>query len=254
MGLNPSPNIGGFHMKKILSLLIVLLMVFSLAACGDKGSGNDTGVAMTQDKLKGTWTVDLDMNKFMMATGQASMVGDLNAEYLKDFATDAKLTMYLVFDGNDTMQPMIHADGYVQTTKEFLEDIFEYLKGGVIYDLMEAQGTDRETFDAYLLANDLTADDYIDAMKALILGAMTKDAVLSSIDGEVKGDYLVLDESYYKLEDNKIYTVSDACMEIYYNGTDVTIKAIEQPDENMTELVQSIVPLTMKRVSDQVEY
>lgn len=239
-------------MKKILSMILVLVMVFACVGC--TGESADDNKELNQKTLKGTWEVSINMQEILGAVDGTGMFGDLDAEYMKEFQTDAVLTAYLVLDGEETLVTMVNADDFIDAAKRLINDLFDFLKDGAIYDMMAEEGVDEETFNEMLSESGMTVNDYIDAMKEMFNGMLTKDVLLSGGDNEVKGDYLVMNTATYKLDGNKIYLSEDQYVEVTYDGADMTIVKVEAGEDETLAGIENVLPLTVKRISDKVNY
>ena len=92
-------------MKKLLSIILALALVLSLAACGGAGMGGADN-NLTEEKLKGTWCLELDITAMSEIVGDslgATMgMGDITP-YLDAIPDDLALTVYMVFDGDYVM-------------------------------------------------------------------------------------------------------------------------------------------------------
>ena len=238
-------------MKKILSMMLALIMVFACVGCTGKTADSKE---LSQKTLKGTWEISINMQEILGSIDETGMMGDMDAAYMEDFRTDAVLTAYMVFDGKETVETMVNADDFIDVAKRLINDLFDFLKDGAIYDMMAEEGVDEETFNEMLGAEDMTVDDYIDAMKGMFDAMLTKEVLLEGGDNKVKGDYLVMNTGAYELDGNKIYLSDDGYVEVTYDGTDMTIVKIEVAEEEDLAGIENILPLTVKRVSDKVNY
>lgn len=238
-------------MKKILSMVLAVVLVFACVGCAGKTAESKE---LTPEKLKGTWEVTFNMQEMMDAMGETGIVGDANAEYMKDFKTEAVLKAYLVFDGAETVEVMVDVDEFLTATKSLIGDMFDFLKNGAIYDMMADEGMDEETFNEMLSESGMDVASYIDAMKAMFEGMLTKEALIESEDYEVKGNYLVMNTTTYKLDGTKLYIDEDKYVEVTYNGIDMIFVKLEAGEDEDLASIENVLPLTVKRVSDKVSY
>ena len=231
-------------MKKLFSIILVLALVISLAACGASNT-------LTEEKLKGTWSFDLGMSTIMEVAGDslgaAMGMGDITP-YLDSIPDDLALSVYMVFDGEGNLSAMIKK----QEINDFYTGVINaVLTEDTMYAIFEAQGMDKETVDTALAAQGMSLSSLISMTKLQLSGMDFTETMSGASGATVKGDYLVMETvDTYTIDGNKV-TSEDTVFE--YDGTNLVINEITSENEN-TAMFVKMLPITIKKVNDKTEY
>lgn len=237
-------------MKKLLSIVLALALVLSLAACGGAGMGGADNT-LTEEKLKGTWSLELNIAAMTELVGEslgATMgLGDITP-YLDAIPDDLALSVYIVFDGEGTLSAMIKK----QEINDFYTGMINaILTEDTMYAIFKAQGMDKATVDAALEAQGMSLSTLIAATK-LQLSGMDFTETMSGASGTiVKGDYFVMEATEsYTIEGNKVIA-EDTALE--YDGTNLLLTEVESENENVVAF-SKLLPLTVKKVNNKIDY
>jgi len=236
-------------MKKLLSIVLALALVLSLAACGGAGLGSADN-NLTEEKLKGTWVMEMNIAKLMDAVGDTAFsamgLGDMTG-FLGAIPDDMVLCAYMVFDGAGNSTALISKDDF----NEFYTDLLNaILTEETMYAIYEAQGMDKATVDAALAAQGTSISSIIAMTKIQMSSMDMADTLIQSGGAVEKGDYIAMSGSTkYTIEGNTV--VMDGS-ELVYDGTNLTITELSGTGD-MANL-SALLPLTIKRVSDKTEY
>lgn len=175
-------------MKKFTALVLAVVMMFSLAACGSKDETK---------KLVGTWQYSMDISEEMnqqMAT----------ALEMDDLQLDASFAIYMSLtvaeDGAYTMAVDMDATG--AELNEYMQALAPVMTEAM-YAAAEAEGMSREDFDAALVELGMTAEEYV----AAILGAFDMSALLGAMVGT---EDTMVSTGYCKAEEGKLYLAETA--------------------------------------------
>ena len=214
-------------MKKITAMLLCLVLVLSLCACGAK------------ENLVGTWKANIEladlMNKEIAASGDAAMAEAMNLESFQ-----LPLILELREDGTCTMK--VDPEAMAASTEKLATDLTEGLKAYFV-TMLEQQGLEVEDPTEVLTTMGLDLDALVAEMK---------DQFLSE---DTFAEFTM--ESKYKAEDGKIYFSDDLESEINadeYNTytlkgdtltLDVGNMVIEEGQEDMAAYM---FPMTLTRV------
>ncbi len=232
-------------MKKLLGLVLALVLVLSLAACG--AGGADT--ALTDAKLKGTWEMTCDMSKALDASSEIAnslMGAELPAAVL-DTLKDADLVfeMLLVFDGEGKMQVMLDKKTFNDLMSNMMNAL---LTEETMYAIYEAQGLSKEDVDTMFSSTGMSMSSVI-AMTKLQLSSM--DFIEMAFPDAGDGDYITSGSSQvYRIDGNKLTTDG---MSLEFDGTNLILKEMEETDSTGVD-ISKMLPLTAKKVSDKTEY
>ena len=236
-------------MKKLLSVVLAIVLVLSLAACG---AGNSpAGTNLTQDKLKGTWSMTLNISDLMDVAGDA-LAGTMGMEGMSAFfdsiPDSLTLTALMVFDGEGNCSSMISKSDF----NKFYQDVMNaILTEETMYAIYAAQGMDKATVDAALAAQGTSISAVINMTKLQMSSMNIADTLVQSGGAVAKGDYLCMSqESEYTIDGNTV--VMDGT-KLEYDGTNLVMKEVSSEDGDTPDL-SGLLPLTIKRVSDKVDY
>lgn len=213
-------------MKKYIALLLCLVMVLSLCACGAK------------ENLVGTWKANINMaeafNAEIAASGDEAM-----AEAMKLESFDLPLILELREDG--TCKLSVDNDAMAASVEKLAEALTNGMKSYFV-TMLEEQGLEVEDPDEFLAAMGLDLNTLVEEMKNELLSEDTF------------GEFTT--ECKYKAEDGKLYMSDDLESEIptdEYNTytlegdtltLDVGTMVIE---EDMEEMSKYMFPMTLTR-------
>ncbi len=183
--------------SRLLAILLVLAMVFTLVACGDSKKDKDkddkddssksevddrddikdddkddkdddkdpTAAEPTEeptepaerDDIVGTWEGELVFLKVLDA--QDTFLKDPNAEYYRRVLEGVSVTMVVDFKADDTFTMLVDEDS-IQNSIAMIKKGF----AEVLPDLFAAQGMSPEQFEDYLTSMNMTVDELVDRM------------------------------------------------------------------------------------------
>ena len=222
-------------MTKLLALLLVVVMVFSLAACKDSKSGNKDSKekeepvtivgkyqgVMTPEMLKTINGADGDAEKMMML-----MEGWKGMVFVFEFTEDNKYTL--------------------SVDKSSLDDLVEVMKKNMADHLAELNDMTEEELEAKLAEENMTREDVVD----ILLGDVSGEDVVDTDEMTSSGTY--------RLEDNKLYLISededeedvDNYMVIELTKDTLVLKEFvkEDQDEDDQAMNEKLLPWTFNRV------
>lgn len=166
-------------MSKLLALLLALVMVFCLAACGSdnkesKNNEDETKAHIEEpkgksdeEKLVGQWALRFDLSDAMGAMF-ADAFGD------DSFAPNTELYMYITLefdDGEGMMGSVLDEDSLDDYMADLGDNLVDYL-----YDLAEENGKSREEFEAQVDADyGMTVEEYVEEEIALAIEAASEE-------------------------------------------------------------------------------
>ncbi len=222
-------------MTKLLALLLVVVMVFSLAACKDSKSGNKDSKekeepvtivgkyqgVMTPEMLKTINGADGNAEQMMML-----MEGWKGMVFIFEFTEDNKYTL--------------------SVDKSSLDDLVEVMKKNMADHLAELNDMTEEELEAKLAEANMTREDVVDMM----LGDVSGEDVVDTDEMTSSGTY--------RLEDNKLYLISededeedvDNYMVIELTKDTLVLKEFvkEDQDEDDQAMNEKLLPWTFNRV------
>lgn len=173
-------------MKKLLALLLVLVMVFSFAACGndsdksdDKSDKKSSSVVEEEETIEGVWYCEMNGEEIAGMDFDVPMAFKFN---------NGKLTMK--FDE--------------RKADDFTKDLKDYF-----YDMMEEQGMDKAAVDEALAEQDTTVEEYMSEMIDELISSL-ETVINYEVDGNKiytweeddeknEDDYIVFELSSGKL-------------------------------------------------------
>ena len=222
-------------MTKLLALLLVVVMVFSLAACKDSKSGNKDSKekeepvtivgkyqgVMTPEMLKTINGADGNAEQMMML-----MEGWKGMVFIFEFTEDNKYTL--------------------SVDKSSLDDLVEAMKKNMADHLAELMDMTEEELEAKLAEENMTREDVVD----MFLGDVSGEDVVDTDEMTNSGTY--------RLEDNKLYLISededeedvDNYMVIELTKDTLVLKEFvkEDQDEDDQAMNEKLLPWTFNRV------
>lgn len=166
-------------MKKILSLVLALIFVASIASCAQKPD---------EELIIGEWEGEVDMSEMMMESfGDEEMgdyvdVKDFKIKLIVEFNEDGKFTASI-----DKKSAEDAFEGFVDDMKKGMRAYYE--------DMAEDSGS---SVDDLFGDMGMTLDSYFD----LMFGEEAVDAMIEGLTSEKN-------EGEYKIEDGKLYMITE---------------------------------------------
>ena len=167
-------------MKKLLALLLAVVMLFALAACGDSGAVKDedppktTTAPVEEDTLEGEWVTTLAVTGEMMGADGLD--------------TEVAITLMVRFD-EDTYTMYVDQDALEDSIDAFVEDMTDFMID-MVYDGLMESGMSKEEADAmFEMSYGMTVEEYcVETVEELDL-----QGELGSMNEEMEeaGDYTV---------------------------------------------------------------
>ena len=202
------------YSKRAFALVISLIMILSLAACGGKNNTqNADKPAATEspanNSIVGTWKYTLDFKTVMESEGQEAYEGQqgLYESMLKAFSG---ITLDLYFEFDDNHKFKFYADE--ESAKQAVEQLKSRIKD-LLPDMFEAMGVSKEDYDKYLAQSGMTEDElaesYTKNMDTDDLTDMSATGIYKAQDGKLymanEGDDFN-DSAYisYEISGNKL--------------------------------------------------
>ena len=196
-------------LSKLLALLLVLAMMFSLAACASKDKADtdtETNAPATTEAEKttpdttptvpvpaaptvvGVWNYEMNISEAMGKIMEAALGTD-------ELAPDAKLVMKITLDFDDNgkleMTVDVDEDEFAKYVEALCDNMMDYL-----YAVWEAQGVSKEQADAQIYQQyGMTTEEYV-------------DAVMDESMAQALGQFPMVNTMCYKLDEEAgmIYT------------------------------------------------
>ena len=164
-------------MKKWLALLLAVVLLLTLSACGkkDKNVGD-----LSTDELKGTWTMSLNLNALLNSGAMQTMSSLFQMMNVQDLGL--KLATDVTFTDN-AME--VNPDGLVN----FYRDLFNAMENWLTVPENAA------TFEKYCQDNGQDAN--------LLKQQITNDALVTELAEELVSE---MGEMCYALDGDKLYT------------------------------------------------
>ena len=147
--------------KSILALLLALVLVLSLTACGEK----------LEKKVVGTWSTDLDMTEVFSAS-----FGELGMD--PSSLPSEKISVSLLVTFNEDKTCTLTAEVVVESFNAYMVSLTEAMVE-MMYQIGESSGLDRETFDeAFASQYNMSVKEYVDTM----LGSIDAEQLLDDME------------------------------------------------------------------------
>jgi len=249
-------------MKKLLALLLALVMVFALAACGNDASNydddddddDDEKTSQTDDKkddeeeektdadlIVGKWAVATNIGELMNA-GIAQSLGDESLS--SDVEMLLMMTMEFGEDGEFTFALEADQDSIDDYMADMKQNMLDYM-----YQMAEDQGTDKEAFEeAFETQYEMTLEEYVDSVLETVV-----DAMLVSFEGSNISGYYELDSenSLIYVEERKSNLSEDSdYFEYEFDGEMLLIHDMVSEGESVADAMEQLgyeIPWEMER-------
>ncbi len=226
-------------MKKIIALLLVLALSFTLlAGCGGntaEDNGDDAAVSMelTAEALEGKWTMVVNTNKVLSAAtnlpGLGSLAGEegMDIESMLEAFEDIDLgQMEIGVDFTAAGEMVTSAEDCIDAVIGMLDKYFAWLgEGDNLYEFVaKTSGMSKDAVKKEFESLGMSIDAYLEIIKTQF--DSMKETMKASMD-EIVAE---MGKTYYELKDNVLSIWSDGEDKIgyqfTYNGGSIYVTAI----------------------------
>lgn len=226
-------------MKKLIALILVLTLM--LCACG----GNNN---LSQDKLKGTWSIDISMNELLALYCQEMNAtigfGDLSC-LVGGLTSDFSVPFLLVFDGGSTATAYLDKELFNIRMRTFSQYL---LTEDVLLQVLNLEGCTPDEIVKALGGLDI--DKLTEILQLQFTSADFATNLAQHCNYKSAGDYLVIPiTDSYQIDGNRLI-INDGYL--YFNGANLQLTE----NEDMTTIGFNLEtsPLTFTRVNDKTDY
>ena len=211
-------------MKKFLALLLAVMMVMTLAACGA-----DADKELTE-KIQGSWTLELTMTGDMM--GVSEFTGEIALPITITFDDEGIMTMHMTEENKAVFAESLETEMYA-----FMTDM--------MYSQFEDMGMSREEADAAVQEYyGQTMEELIDELMAELMAELDADELAAEMESS----------SAYIIKNGKLYTGDSTddldvmeCNEIELSGN--TLKLLSSNAADTWEDLNLTFPITLTRAN-----
>ena len=211
-------------MKKFLALLLAVMMVMTLAACGA-----DADKELTE-KIQGSWTLELTMNGDMM--GVSEFTGEIALPITITFDDEGIMTMHMTEENKAVFTESLETEMYA-----FMTDM--------MYSQFEDMGMTREEADAAVQEYyGQTMEELIDELMAELMVELDVNDLAAEMESS----------SAYIIKNGKLYTGDSTddldvmeCNEIELSGN--TLKLLSSNAADTWEDLNLTFPITLTRAN-----
>ena len=209
-------------MKKFLALLLAVMMVMTLAACGA-----DADKELTE-KIQGSWTLELTMNGDMM--GVSEFTGEIALPITITFDADGIMTMHMTEENKAVFTESLETEMYT-----FMTDM--------MYSQFEDMGMTREEADAAVQEYyGQTMEELIEELMADVMAELDADELAAEM--ESSSAYIIKNGKLYTGESTDDLDVME-CNEIELSGN--TLKLLSSNAASTWEDLNLTFPITLTR-------
>jgi hypothetical protein len=209
-------------MKKFLALLLAVMMVMTLAACGA-----DADKELTE-KIQGSWTLELTMTGDMM--GVSEFTGEIALPITITFDADGIMTMHMTEENKAVFTESLETEMYA-----FMTDM--------MYSQFEDMGMTREEADAAVQEYyGQTMEELIEELMADVMAELNADELAAEM--ESSSAYIIKNGKLYTGESTDDLDVME-CNEIELSGN--TLKLLSSNDASTWEDLNLTFPITLTR-------
>ena len=200
-------------MKKIFALALLVIMLFSLSACGE----------FNQKKLVGTWETELSINDFITE--------DLGAEDMPDDVLnklkELNFKMRITYKEDGTCDNYYEQKSFDKLWEDYINIIIDYYENGGLVEIYKQQGVDinsQQELEAFFETLGTDSDAVLNTTKDGLekVVEVIKDGILSETKAE-SGYYKINKKSEkYSVEENVITIINDEDNKelMYFNTVD----------------------------------
>ena len=211
-------------MKKFLALLLAVMMVMSLAACGA-----DADKELTE-KIQGSWTLELTMTGDMM--GVSEFTGEIALPITITFDADGIMTMHMTEENKAVFTESLETEMYT-----FMTDM--------MYSQFEDMGMTREEADAAVQEYyGQTMEEVIEELMAEVMTELDADELAAEM--ESSSAYIIKNGKLYTGESTDDLDVMES-NEIELSGN--TLKLLSSNDASTWEDLNLTFPITLTRAN-----
>ena len=211
-------------MKKFLALLLAVMMVMSLAACGA-----DADKELTE-KIQGSWTLELTMTGDMM--GVSEFTGEIALPITITFDADGIMTMHMTEENKAVFTESLETEMYT-----FMTDM--------MYSQFEDMGMTREEADAAVQEYyGQTMEELIEELMADVMAELDADELAAEM--ESSSAYIIKNGKLYTGESTDDLDVME-CNEIELSGN--TLKLLSSNAASTWEDLNLTFPITLTRAN-----
>ncbi len=211
-------------MKKFLALLLAVMMVMTLAACGA-----DADKELTE-KIQGSWTLELTMNGDMM--GVSEFTGEIALPITITFDADGIMTMHMTEENKAVFTESLETEMYT-----FMTDM--------MYSQFEDMGMTREEADAAVQEYyGQTMEELIEELMAEVMAELDADELAAEM--ESSSAYIIKNGKLYTGESTDDLDVME-CNEIELSGN--TLKLLSSNAASTWEDLNLTFPITLTRAN-----
>jgi hypothetical protein len=209
-------------MKKFLALLLAVVMVMTLAACG-----SDADKKLTE-QIQGSWTLELTMDGDMM--GVSEFTGEIVLPITITFDADGIMTMHMTAENKAVFTESLETEMYT-----FMTDM--------MYSQFEDMGMTREEADAAVQEYyGQTMEEVIEELMAEVMAELDADELAAEM--ESSSAYIIKNGKLYTGESTDDLDVME-CNEIELSGN--TLKLLSSNDASTWEDLNLTFPITLTR-------
>lgn len=209
-------------MKKFLALLLAVMMVMTLAACGA-----DADKELTE-KIQGSWTLELTMTGDMM--GVSEFTGEIALPITITFDADGIMTMHMTEENKAVFTESLETEMYT-----FMTDM--------MYSQFEDMGMTREEADAAVQEYyGQTMEEVIEELMAEVMTELDADELAAEM--ESSSAYIIKNGKLYTGESTDDLDVME-CNEIELSGN--TLKLLSSNAASTWEDLNLTFPITLTR-------
>lgn len=236
-------------LTKIMALVLCLVMVFALCACGDSGEKQDTEqkeVKKTDTELLvGNWKAEIDMTD-VVVDSFAAEIGDEEVMSYFDFG---KIMTELTFTFNEDGTYKMTMELSNKTVKAFntaLEEGVRAYMEDIIAAQIEAYGMTMEEFEAeYLEETGVTVADDIDANIEELMAEFDIEELLA--DSSIEGNWKVENGKLYMTEDVDD-DFEDGTYDVYEDLTEESFKIVAEYNDGEEDTESGVYPIAFTKV------
>lgn len=202
-------------MKKLLAILLAVMMLLSLTACGKSGSDEPT--------IVGSWKGSMDLSAIMASIYQIEIEDPI------------PFGMTFTFNADNTYSVAVDEE----SLDAFMDAVVDMVVG--MMSSMYGEEFDLETM---LAEEGMTMDEFTEE----IMASVNMDSILGSIAAQ-KAYYKYEDGKFYTAKTKEALDAGDYddCTYITLTGKTMTITDIEQDGEKMSEVMPDMFPMVFTR-------
>ena len=228
-------------MKKLLCLILAFSLITLLCACGADNN-------LSQDKLKGTWSIDISMNEllalYVQEMNAAIGFGDLSC-LVGGLTEDYPIPFLLVFDGENTATAYLDTELFNIRMRAFSQYL---LTEDVLLRVLDLENATEEEISASLGGLDI--DRLTQILQLQFSSADFATNLAQSFNYKISGEYVVIPVSDSYVIDGNHLLIGNGSLE--YDGANLLLTQ----HEDLTTIGFNLdtAPLTFTRTGDKTAY